>query len=110
MSTTYYDRIELANVILLAPLALKPEDESPRGVKWSGAGAVPAIGDRIDVKINGMGAGTVIGYFVEPEPDNGWLGVKVTLDKRPDWHIKQCGPDRPWTLVFGAEIAPLEAA
>lgn len=104
MSTTYYDRIELANVILTA--TLQPEDAPPRGVKWSGAGAVPAIGARVNVKINGMGPGTVIGYFVEPEPDNGWLGVKVTLDKRPDWHVRQ-NPDRPFTLVFGAEIAAL---
>lgn len=73
-------------------------------VKWSGkqhAGKpLPKLGDRVTVTMNGLGAGTVVAYFVE----HGFLGVQVRLDQRPDWHIRQNGSHHPHALVFGAEI------
>jgi hypothetical protein len=63
--------------------------------------APPAVGARVDVRINGFGPATVLGYFVE----HGFLGVKVKPDVRPPWHVRQ-NPSRDVALVFGAEIAP----
>ena len=60
----------------------------------------PKIGDRVDVVINGFGSGEVIGYFVE----SGFLGIYVVPDERPKWHRLQ-NPDRPYCMVFGAEVA-----
>ena len=74
-------------------------------VKWSGrerhAGKpLPKLGDRVRITFNGLGTGTVVAYFVEA----GFLGVKVRLDQRPAWHVKQNGHNNPDALVFGAEI------
>lgn len=59
----------------------------------------PAIGTRVNVRINALGAGAVAGYFVE----HGWLGVYVVPDARPEWHVKQ-NPNKNYYLVFGVEI------
>ena len=89
-------------------------DVPPGKVWWSGhrAGAgvpePPAIGDRVFVNINGFGAGTVRGYFIE----FGWLGVYVEVDNPPDWYRKQIAaypevrPANPRRLpmIFGAEL------
>lgn len=66
--------------------------------KWSGAKPAPAIGDRVVVRMNRLGAGVVVGYFIE----HGWLGVYVKLDKAPAWYLKQNG--RAPAMVFGAEL------
>jgi len=65
---------------------------------WS-AKTLPAIGDKVDVLINGLGMGTVESYFIENE----WLGVTVRLDHQPEWHKKQ-RPNNPIAMVFGFEI------
>ena len=77
-------------------------DAAP-GIKW-GHGKFenpPELGTSVRINFNGLGTGIVAAYFVE----HGWLGVKVMLDSRPDWHKKQA-PDKPYALVFGAEIEP----
>lgn len=66
---------------------------------WS-AKTLPAIGDKVNVLINGLGMGTVESYFIENE----WLGVTVRLDHQPEWHKKQ-RPNNPIAMVFGLEIA-----
>ena len=71
-------------------------------VKWSGIGDPPKIGNRVRVKINDFGEGTVISYFIE----HGYLGIEVKPDHRPKWHIEQ-NPNRDTCLVFGAEIERL---
>ncbi|MHB8618426.1 MAG: hypothetical protein ACYDAG_02465 [Chloroflexota bacterium] len=68
-------------------------------LKWSGAFPIPSLGQRIIVKLNALGHGTVRGYFHE----HGYVGVAVELDRPPEWYIKQNGPQYQ-ALVFGAEI------
>lgn len=70
-------------------------------IMWSGD-FMPKIGDRVNVTVNGFGLGRVASYFVE----GGFLGVKVVLDSRPEWHRKQ-NPGRDFVLVFGMEIKEL---
>ena len=67
--------------------------------RWSGKKLPPAIGDRVTINFNGLGPGTVESYFIEDR----WLGVKVKLDKQPEWHRKQ-NPGRDFALVFGREL------
>ena len=68
-------------------------------LKWGGDVEVLTIGTKVRVNFNSLGTGVIDGYFIE----DGWLGAKVTLDNRPEWHVKQ-NPDRNYALVFGAEV------
>jgi hypothetical protein len=70
---------------------------------WSNA-REPKIGDRVRIKFNQFGTGTILATFVE----EGWLGVIVKCDKRPQWHIKQNGDRHPNPHVFGAEVEFLD--
>jgi len=70
----------------------------PEG-RWSGI-FDPNTGDRVEITVNRFGAGIVVSYFCE----HGYRGIRVKLDKQPDWHRKQGQP--PYALVFGAEIQP----
>lgn len=77
--------------------------------KWSGTDAVPAIGDRVEVTLNGLGRGLVVGYWSDDDGvGNRWGGVEVRLDNAPEWHKK----NRPDGIarVFGGEIAAIGAA
>lgn len=81
------------------------------GWLWSGEGllsTVPPVGARVNVHCNGMGPGTVEGYFVE----YGWLGLRVKLDAPPEWHRKQNAGEKwaGYALVFGVEVRALDAA
>lgn len=69
--------------------------------KWSGKCAVPAVGDRVRIRLNRLGSGVVVSYFTE----DGWVGVRVLLDVVPDWLARQNPGDRT-ALAFGAEIEP----
>lgn len=76
--------------------------------KWGGDADPPAIGDRVHVYMNGLGAGTVLGYFVE----YGWFGLLVKLDKSPEWRRKQLkanGKDANAPAhIFGIDLKPLK--
>lgn len=52
---------------------------------WSGDGRIPAIGERVDIKMNGIGPGVVEEYFCAPgsrdENPTYYIGVAVRLDK-----------------------------
>ena len=73
----------------------------PTRVKWSNQKAPPPLlGARVRITFNELGAGTVVGYFVE----HGYLGVEVRCENRPAWHVRQNGDKHPHPLVFGAEI------
>lgn len=74
-------------------------DEVPTEAKWSGKDRVPAIGEQIGINFNHLGTGVVLDYLIE----HGWLGVRVHLDRPPDWFRKQ-NPHRSWAIVFGTEI------
>lgn len=77
-----------------------PEWSKQAGPKWSGKEPPPAVGARVLVRMNALGHGRVVGYFIE----HGWLGVQVeNLENRPEWHVRQNG-ERSYCLVFGNEI------
>ena len=78
----------------------------PEGAMWSGAArgipAPPLPGDRVRVRMNGIGPGTVLGRFTE----YGYAGLVVLPDDPPDWYVRQNGAGAT-AGVFGAEIEPL---
>ncbi len=67
---------------------------------WSGKTEPPAIGAKVRINFNQLGSGVVESYFTE----HGWLGVRIRLDKQPEWHRKQNGTNRNYALVFGIEL------
>jgi hypothetical protein len=74
--------------------------------RWSGVNPPPAIGEIVNVRINGVGPSKVIGHFV----DGDWLGLLVKPFDPPGWFVRQNGYDAS-CHVFGAEIgAELVAA
>lgn len=79
--------------------------EPPPGFKWSGSAPPPAVGERVNVTMNGIGPGVVRGYFVE----YGWLGLLVQHESPPAWLIKQCGGKSKVGLghIFGCEFKPI---
>jgi hypothetical protein len=81
-----------------------PGRENLGRLKWSNSW-IPAIGDAVFVKENQLGAGKVVGYFVE----GGFLGCEVALDKRPEWHVEANGDRHPHPLVFGVTLEKREA-
>jgi hypothetical protein len=69
---------------------------------WSGKEAPPAPGTPIRVTMNGLGLGTVQGYFVE----YGYLGLLVRLVDPPKWWRLQNANDLSRLAhVFGIEFA-----
>ena len=68
-------------------------------LRWSGKGAVPAIGASVHVGLNNIGPGTVESYFAE----EGWLGVMVSLKNPPEWYIRQNGADAH-AHIYGSEM------
>lgn len=82
----------------------KDGETKPETLCWSGSKPIPAVGTAVQVGLNGLGPGTVIGYFSE----HGWLGVLVHLLEPPVWWIKQ-NADLPVNVpraahLFGAEL------
>ena len=80
--------------------AYTPDMERPAtGFGWSGLAEPPQLGDQVVVGVNGIGLGTVVGYFTE----SGFLGVMVLPKHPPAWYVKQNGPDAI-AYTFGAEL------
>lgn len=84
---------------------------------WRGADPIPAQGERVQVTLNGLGPGTVSGFFLAGEagkadpanPERRFLGVAVMLESPPDWYKQQTpsyqtDPAR----VFGPEVTALK--
>ena len=74
--------------------------------KWTGTGAIPAVGQKVVVTMNRFGPGTVTGHVVR----DGYLAVLVELDSPPEWYVSQCAkkslnPKAP-AAFFGTEIRP----
>lgn len=63
----------------------------------------PAIGDFVNVRINGLGRAEVVGYFSEGD----YLGIRVRYSTPPAWYVKQNGGNVEGG-VYGAEISPIE--
>lgn len=71
-------------------------------LKWSGVFPIPQIGDSVSINFNELGTGKVESYFVE----HGFVGIKVALDKEPEWKKKQHAGTKHAgiAMVFGREI------
>ena len=82
------------------PLARDPQDRVNGPAWWSNAKPPPPPGTRVHVNFNGFGDGTVVAYFRE----DGYLGVEVMVDKRPDWHVKRGDDKHPHPMCFGVEL------
>jgi hypothetical protein len=65
----------------LFPVFLSEKTE----LKWSGKTAPPAVGDRVYMRINSIGWGTVQGYA----ESHGYLGLLVKPENPPDWFVRQ---------------------
>jgi len=67
--------------------------------------APPAIGERLTVRMNGLGPAKVVGYFTE----GGYLGLRVKLETPPVWWIKQnadkLAKGETDSYVFGSEVS-----
>ena len=70
---------------------------------WAGKVAPPPVGDKVQVRMNSLGTGDVVGYFSL----EGYLGLRVQLDSPPEWYIKQ-NKGNVVGHIFGPEFAPLE--
>lgn len=93
MSYAEYETIP-GHVQAVSPVGL-PRDV----VKWINSAPPPAVGTDVIILFNGLGRGTVKGYFVEEN----YLGLLVQIHNKPDWYVKQNGPDR-LGHVFGPEF------
>ena len=78
---------------------------SPDQFRWSSPHEVPAIGQDIVIRFNGIGRARVVGYATV----SGYLGVMTVPYSPPDWWVRQNGPPSHHNaaLVFGAEIVPV---
>lgn len=86
-------------------------------MKWSGRGAIPAVGAIVKVTMNNLGWARVMGYYLttdeaKTEVANGregyiWLVVDF-LNPPPYW-VEQCKRDGEvgrYGLIYGAETKP----
>lgn len=69
---------------------------------WVSTKAIPKIGTKLNVKINGIGESIVKKYFVE----YGFIGMLVTPLNPPTWYIKQNGEGAD-CHVYPAEVEEL---
>lgn len=77
-----------------------------KSAQWTNAGPVPKLGQTVNIKVNGIGAAVVIGYYVE----GGYQGVVAVPKNPPEWFQKQNG-GIIGAVVYGvelSEIKPLE--
>jgi hypothetical protein len=77
-------------------------DPAPGQLRWAGAEAPPAIGEKIKITMNGLGTATVVGYFSQ----DGFLGLRTQLETPPAWYLKQNGGN-VIGCIFGPEFAAL---
>jgi len=85
----------------------RPRDEVTGRVVWSGGGSIPALGAEVNVRMNGLGAGKVVGYRVV----DGWLAVEVKIYDPPSWWIRNHdGDPDPVGVIFGLELDGGKAA
>lgn len=76
--------------------------------KWSADFEVPAIGDDIEIRVNGIGRAKVVGYATH----SGYPGVMCVPYSPPSWWVRQNGPASAENaaLAYGAEISPVTSA
>ncbi len=88
------------------PAHIYDRDKPIENTRWSGTMPLPSKGDRVFVRINTLGPGTIRGFFME----HGYLGVYVNLENPPETYLRQNGGANIPTMVFGSEIQPIPAA
>jgi hypothetical protein len=103
--TSLPEPLVTAATVQLGDDGMYPKPEASQRYFWSNTLQPPAVGDRVDVRMNGFGPGTVTGYFTE----FGYLGVYVKVDRLPDWYVKQNkGKEKDANygtpMVFGVEV------
>ncbi len=71
--------------------------------KWSAEFEIPAIGNDIVIRVNGIGRANVVGYAAH----GGYLGVMCVPHSPPAWWVRQNGPASAENaaLAYGAEIS-----
>ena len=81
-------------------------------LRWVCKNPIPAVGSKVNVKINGIGESTVLRYFVE----YGFIGLLVQPIDPPAWYRKQNESKTDSALydwepchVFPAECEELQA-
>lgn len=88
---------------LAAWAAVASVAELPGPLRWSGkAMPVPAVGARVHVHLNGIGPGTVTGYYHAED----WLGVVVEADQMPEWYRQANPTANNVAKVFGIDLIP----
>lgn len=79
----------------------------PNEYQWTGKMAIPSVGQRVRVRCNGLGNGTVTGYQV----DQGYLAVMVSVDHLPEYFNPTIEQREHVVLqCFGTEITTPGAA
>lgn len=73
----------------------------PINLGWSGDSALPEIGSRVHIYMNGFGPAVVRAYFHA----DGYLGVICQPDEMPDWYQRQA-PGITLGHFFGRELEP----
>lgn len=76
----------------------KTNEPNPHEAKWVSEHAIPRVRDRVNVTMNGIGTGTVTGYFEQ----EGYQGISVELDLP----LFNGGKLHPEVYVFGSECEP----
>lgn len=74
----------------MMPPMLVYADSEGQELKWSATFALPEIGQRIYVTMNGIGYAEVKGYF----SSDGYVGVMTLAENPPKWLVKQNARDR----------------
>jgi hypothetical protein len=72
---------------------------------WSGILPIPLVGDAVKILMNGLGYGIVTCLFIT----EGYLGIKVSLDKPPQWFLDQNHGKNIDCHVFGVEFRYVES-
>lgn len=92
-------------VVGAAPVYRKanPGEEPYDVALWTGCVDVPGFMQDVNIRLNGIGQATVVGYAVL----DGYLGVMTKANEatRPEWHKRQ-NPNNEPGLTFGIEISP----
>lgn len=104
LTPTPTDRLAADSEGRLFPVYL---DASGLEMKWSGKSALPAIGERVYMKINSIGWGVVKGYA----ESHGYLGLLVNPENPPDWWKKQRrnnAKEHALAVKLGPEKAAIE--
>lgn len=77
--------------------------EPVEGAGWSGTGAIPKIGDTVNIHFNKLGDAVVEAYFVQYGVRDPFLGVQVRLLDPPEWWLRQ-NTGVWYVRVFGNEL------